>query len=90
MLARDSFLLSKRKILGGFLWSSRGIFCWFVMCYFFITGTLTQNEMVFKRLHLGTVSYGTDTMDEIQSHIINSYSQVSHFVNHLPLILRFF
>uniref|UniRef100_A0A8C5T8P5 Phospholipid-transporting ATPase n=1 Tax=Malurus cyaneus samueli TaxID=2593467 RepID=A0A8C5T8P5_9PASS len=41
------------------------------------TGTLTQNEMVFKRLHLGTVSYGTDTMDEIQSHIINSYSQSS-------------
>ncbi|CAF90077.1 unnamed protein product, partial [Tetraodon nigroviridis] len=31
--------------------------------------TLTQNEMVFKRLHLGTVSYGNDTMDEIQSHI---------------------
>ncbi|KAF4798262.1 putative phospholipid-transporting ATPase IIB isoform X3 [Turdus rufiventris] len=40
------------------------------------TGTLTQNEMIFKRLHLGTVSYGTDTMDEIQSHIINSYAQV--------------
>uniref|UniRef100_A0A4W3HUA5 Phospholipid-transporting ATPase n=1 Tax=Callorhinchus milii TaxID=7868 RepID=A0A4W3HUA5_CALMI len=34
------------------------------------TGTLTKNEMVFKRLHLGTVSYGTDTMDEIQNHII--------------------
>ncbi|XP_029778615.1 probable phospholipid-transporting ATPase IIB [Suricata suricatta] len=33
------------------------------------TGTLTQNEMVFKRLHLGTVSYGADTMDEIQSHL---------------------
>ncbi|XP_058608929.1 probable phospholipid-transporting ATPase IIB isoform X2 [Onychostoma macrolepis] len=41
------------------------------------TGTLTQNEMVFKRLHLGTVSYGTDTMDEIQNHIIQSYAQVS-------------
>nr|XP_020019327.1 probable phospholipid-transporting ATPase IIB isoform X4 [Castor canadensis] len=40
------------------------------------TGTLTQNEMVFKRLHLGTVSYGTDTMDEIQNHVLNSYSQV--------------
>lgn len=42
----------------------------------FSAGTLTQNEMVFKRLHLGTVSYGTDTMDEIQSHIIRSYAQV--------------
>uniref|UniRef100_A0A452GZ53 Phospholipid-transporting ATPase n=1 Tax=Gopherus agassizii TaxID=38772 RepID=A0A452GZ53_9SAUR len=41
------------------------------------TGTLTQNEMIFKRLHLGTVSYGTDTMDEIQNHIISSYSQSS-------------
>ncbi|XP_062870920.1 probable phospholipid-transporting ATPase IIB isoform X2 [Trichomycterus rosablanca] len=41
------------------------------------TGTLTQNEMVFKRLHLGTVSYGSDTMDEIQSHIIQSYAQVT-------------
>uniref|UniRef100_A0A4W6E7P3 Phospholipid-transporting ATPase n=1 Tax=Lates calcarifer TaxID=8187 RepID=A0A4W6E7P3_LATCA len=41
------------------------------------TGTLTQNEMIFKRLHLGTVSYGTDTMDEIQSHIFQSYAQVS-------------
>ncbi|XP_048219488.1 probable phospholipid-transporting ATPase IIB isoform X6 [Perognathus longimembris pacificus] len=40
------------------------------------TGTLTQNEMIFKRLHLGTVSYGTDTMDEIQNHVLNSYSQV--------------
>ncbi|XP_055731938.1 probable phospholipid-transporting ATPase IIB isoform X2 [Salvelinus fontinalis] len=41
------------------------------------TGTLTQNEMIFKRLHLGTVSYGTDTMDEIQSHIGRSYAQPS-------------
>uniref|UniRef100_A0A4W2GLY0 Phospholipid-transporting ATPase n=1 Tax=Bos indicus x Bos taurus TaxID=30522 RepID=A0A4W2GLY0_BOBOX len=39
------------------------------------TGTLTQNEMVFKRLHLGTVSYGTDTMDEIQNHLVNAYTQ---------------
>ncbi|XP_031441634.1 probable phospholipid-transporting ATPase IIB [Clupea harengus] len=38
------------------------------------TGTLTQNEMIFKRLHLGTVSYGTDTMDEIQNHIIQTYA----------------
>ncbi|XP_053520144.1 probable phospholipid-transporting ATPase IIB isoform X10 [Artibeus jamaicensis] len=40
------------------------------------TGTLTQNEMVFKRLHLGTVSYGTDTMDEVQSHVRNAYAQL--------------
>lgn len=47
-----------------------------------IVGTLTQNEMVFKRLHLGTVSYGTDTMDEIQNHIIGSYAQVYISVVH--------
>ncbi|KAM5304023.1 putative phospholipid-transporting ATPase IIB isoform 3-T3 [Glossophaga mutica] len=40
------------------------------------TGTLTRNEMVFKRLHLGTVSYGTDTMDEVQSHVRNAYAQL--------------
>lgn len=82
MLTYDSFLLSKRKT-GAEGWSvvalSWYFFCCFVM-HFFITGTLTQNEMIFKRLHLGTVSYGTDTMDEIQSHIINSYSQVSRLL----------
>uniref|UniRef100_A0A8C5HAA3 Phospholipid-transporting ATPase n=1 Tax=Gouania willdenowi TaxID=441366 RepID=A0A8C5HAA3_GOUWI len=41
------------------------------------TRLVAHNEMVFKRLHLGTVSYGTDTMDEIQSHIIQSYALVS-------------
>lgn len=29
------------------------------------TGTLTQNEMIFKKLHLGTVSYGTETFEEV-------------------------
>uniref|UniRef100_A0A8C1FXN2 Phospholipid-transporting ATPase n=1 Tax=Cyprinus carpio TaxID=7962 RepID=A0A8C1FXN2_CYPCA len=48
------------------------------------TGTLTQNEMVFKRLHLGTVSYGTDTMDEIQSHIIQSYAQLRDSASSTP------
>ncbi|TKC41697.1 hypothetical protein EI555_013819, partial [Monodon monoceros] len=40
-------------------------------------GTLTQNEMVFKRLHLGTVAYGLDSMDEVQSHIFSIYTQQS-------------
>ncbi|XP_043203202.1 probable phospholipid-transporting ATPase IIB isoform X3 [Amphibalanus amphitrite] len=31
------------------------------------TGTLTQNEMVLKRVHMGSVSYGVDTFDEVQS-----------------------
>ncbi|XP_063217955.1 probable phospholipid-transporting ATPase IIB isoform X2 [Bacillus rossius redtenbacheri] len=39
------------------------------------TGTLTQNEMVFKKLHLGTVSFGTETFDEISSHLGLAFSQ---------------
>ncbi|PSN40754.1 putative phospholipid-transporting ATPase IIB [Blattella germanica] len=41
------------------------------------TGTLTQNEMVFKKLHLGTVSYGTETFDEVSSHLKTAYAQLS-------------
>ncbi|KAH8114976.1 aminophospholipid-transporting P-type ATPase [Phellopilus nigrolimitatus] len=29
------------------------------------TGTLTQNEMELKKLHMGTMSYGADSMDEV-------------------------
>jgi phospholipid-translocating ATPase len=29
------------------------------------TGTLTQNEMEMKRLHMGTMAFGADTMDEV-------------------------
>lgn len=29
------------------------------------TGTLTQNEMEMKKLHMGTISYGSDSMDEV-------------------------
>uniref|UniRef100_A0A8C6U1G9 Phospholipid-transporting ATPase n=1 Tax=Neogobius melanostomus TaxID=47308 RepID=A0A8C6U1G9_9GOBI len=42
------------------------------------TGTLTQNEMVFRRLHLGTVAYGMDSMDEVQSHVFSAYTQPAH------------
>ncbi|CAG8498992.1 13491_t:CDS:10 [Ambispora leptoticha] len=33
------------------------------------TGTLTKNDMELKKLHMGTMSYGVDTMDEISSHL---------------------
>lgn len=33
------------------------------------TGTLTQNSMVLKRLHLGTVSYASDSFDEVRGMI---------------------
>ncbi|CAL8096885.1 unnamed protein product [Calicophoron daubneyi] len=29
------------------------------------TGTLTQNEMVFKKLHLGSVAFASDSMEEV-------------------------
>lgn len=38
------------------------------------TGTLTQNVMLFKKIHLGSVSFGMDSMDEVSSYI------ASHFV----------
>lgn len=37
------------------------------------TGTLTKNEMVFKRLHIGTVSYGTESMEDVKNCIRQSY-----------------
>lgn len=42
------------------------------------TGTLTQNEMVFKRLHLGPVSFGSDSMDEIMKHLLSSFRQIQN------------
>lgn len=45
-----------------------------------LAGTLTQNEMVFRRLHLGTVAYGMDSMDEVQSHVFSAYTQVQNHI----------
>ena len=39
------------------------------------TGTLTQNEMEVKRLHMGTMSYGWDSMDEIRTQLAISLGQ---------------
>ena len=38
------------------------------------TGTLTKNQMIFKKFHLGTVSYNDDTFDEIVTNLRNYYS----------------
>lgn len=38
------------------------------------TGTLTQNIMVFKKLHLGTISYGQDSFNEISNTLQMLYS----------------
>lgn len=41
------------------------------------TGTLTQNEMVFKKIHLGTVAYGNDSFELVAS-TIQSLSGTIH------------
>lgn len=40
------------------------------------TGTLTQNEMEMKKIHLGTVSYTHDSMDLVKEYI-NGFGEVS-------------
>ncbi|CAI4213818.1 unnamed protein product [Parascedosporium putredinis] len=37
------------------------------------TGTLTQNEMEMKKIHVGTVSYANDAMDEVTSYISQGF-----------------
>ena len=39
------------------------------------TGTLTMNQMIFKKLHLGNVAYSDDTFDEIVSLIKAEYAE---------------
>ena len=38
------------------------------------TGTLTQNEMLFKKLHLGTAAYSSETFDDIENNLRNYYA----------------
>ncbi|KAG9246336.1 P-type ATPase-like protein [Calycina marina] len=38
------------------------------------TGTLTQNEMDMKKIHVGTVSYANEAMDEVTSYIKQGFS----------------
>ncbi|KAF9338414.1 putative aminophospholipid-translocase [Podila minutissima] len=45
------------------------------------TGTLTKNDMELKKLHMGTMSYSVDTMDEISTHLDTAYSQQSSGFN---------
>ncbi|VDP59724.1 unnamed protein product, partial [Schistosoma mattheei] len=38
------------------------------------TGTLTQNEMVFKKLHLGSVAFASDSMEEVVQGLRNHFT----------------
>ncbi|KAK7750230.1 putative aminophospholipid-translocase [Diatrype stigma] len=37
------------------------------------TGTLTQNEMEMKKIHVGTVSYANEAMDEVASYVRHGF-----------------
>ncbi|KAF9513516.1 hypothetical protein BS47DRAFT_1372504 [Hydnum rufescens UP504] len=41
------------------------------------TGTLTQNEMEMKKLHMGTMSFGYDSMDEVSHQLAMAFGNVS-------------
>jgi phospholipid-translocating ATPase len=38
------------------------------------TGTLTQNEMELKKIHVGTVSYANEAMDEVSTYVNSAFS----------------
>ena len=38
------------------------------------TGTLTQNEMDLKKIHVGTVSYANEAMDEVKAYVKQGFS----------------
>ncbi|CAD5208340.1 unnamed protein product [Bursaphelenchus xylophilus] len=38
------------------------------------TGTLTMNQMRFKKIHLGTVSFGCDAFSDVSTHIASAYA----------------
>jgi phospholipid-translocating ATPase len=38
------------------------------------TGTLTQNEMEMKKIHVGTVSYANEAMEEVASYVRQSFT----------------
>ncbi|KAH9261965.1 hypothetical protein BASA82_000974 [Batrachochytrium salamandrivorans] len=39
------------------------------------TGTLTKNDMELRKLHMGTISYGTESMEEVIGHIRTALDQ---------------
>ena len=41
------------------------------------TGTLTQNEMELKKIHVGTVSYANEAMDEVATYTKQSFSSAT-------------
>ena len=51
------------------------------------TGTLTQNEMDLKKIHVGTVSYANEAMEEVKSYIRQGFSNASSTDVNQPALL---
>ncbi|KII90096.1 hypothetical protein PLICRDRAFT_53206 [Plicaturopsis crispa FD-325 SS-3] len=47
------------------------------------TGTLTQNEMEMKKLHMGTMSYGFDSMDEVAHQLATAFGATAEQHEHV-------
>ncbi|KAF2156085.1 phospholipid-translocating P-type ATPase [Myriangium duriaei CBS 260.36] len=45
------------------------------------TGTLTQNEMELKKVHIGTVSYANEAMDEVAAYVRQAFAGDKHMFN---------
>eukprot|EP00842_Homolaphlyctis_polyrhiza_P000579 jgi/Hompol1/1521/HPOL_003445-RA len=45
------------------------------------TGTLTKNDMELKRLHMGTIFYGTDSMEEVTEHLRSALDQTTELTD---------
>lgn len=51
------------------------------------TGTLTQNEMDLRKIHVGTVSYANEAMEEVASYIRQGFSNASSTDVNQPAML---
>ena len=52
------------------------------------TGTLTQNEMDLRKIHVGTVSYANEAMEEVSSYVRQGFSTApSTSVNHPAMLV---
>lgn len=52
------------------------------------TGTLTQNEMEMKKIHVGTVSYANEAMDEVATYVKQGFSvPTSTDANHSSMLI---
>ncbi|KAI0316941.1 aminophospholipid-transporting P-type ATPase [Amylostereum chailletii] len=52
------------------------------------TGTLTQNEMEMKKLHMGTMSFGADSMDEVALQLATTFGSTEEQATGAQLATR--